>query len=105
MSKYNFFDYYVGPRGPHLANLTQYSRTKEDNKGNKSIHARSGNYTGKQYAQDKNGNQLPICAPRNPNRKGTLAKASARLDIRRRVHAALSPSAAIAYRQPGSMKW
>jgi hypothetical protein len=44
------------------------------------------------------GHNGPICAPRNPNRKGKLAKASAELDRRRRDVNATH------YRAPGSMQ-
>ncbi len=40
MAKYNFFENYQGPRGPHLNFLTHYSRSREhrETKFDTSIH-------------------------------------------------------------------
>lgn len=59
------------------------------------------------HPSGKRGNNVgvngPICAPRNPNKKGKLAKASSELDRRRRTHAGQKHTTA-GFRQPGSMK-
>ena len=48
------------------------------------------------------------CTPRNPNRKGTLAKASNELNRRRVAHQVTVNSlrdGGISFKKPGSMKW
>lgn len=47
--------------------------------------------------------ETPICAKRNPNRNGKLAKASKELDRRRRYHSLLKDSSG--HRMPGSMQY
>jgi hypothetical protein len=53
---------------------------------------------------DKQGKNLPITAPRNPNRRGHLARASAALNARRVAYESIKLADQVAYRKPGSMK-
>lgn len=50
-------------------------------------------------------NVKSTCAPRNPNRKGHLAKAEAGRASRRKAYASSSSSFQAASKNPGSMKW
>ena len=65
-----------------------------------SIHPRNWKSTG-------NGETKNTCAPRNPKRRGKLARKQARLLARRLAHSAtlksLPSNAALAYKTPGSM--
>lgn len=93
MAKNIFRAKYKGPMGKHLSNLTQTSLTgsyEEDKQ--RSIHPGSG--------KPKN-----TCAPRNPNRKGKLAKASKELDRRRRIFGAMAPADQACETAPGSMNY
>lgn len=79
---------YVGPRGPHLACLTQFSRTGERKE------------RGSMRADRPRPDDAPKAKPYKG--KGKLAKASAALDIRRREHSMIKD--ATGFRAPGSMK-
>lgn len=102
MSKKNIFNAnYVGPSGRHLSCLTHTSMfgSYEDDK-QESIHSNSGRPSSRGKRRYSEGS---ICAPRNPNRKGYLAKASKDLDRRRRDHSMVPAKDTAAYKTPGSM--
>lgn len=94
-SKARFMSRYVGPSGPHLSCLTETSLNgtyKDENQ--RSIHFL--------HRGDKGKN---TCAPRNPARKGKLAKRSAELDRRIREYGAQQPADQAATKKPGSMNY
>lgn len=91
MSRKNIFKMkYAGPSGAHLACLTETSMYGEckNEAHQSSIHPTGRhNNLNKKMEKDKKGNNLPITAPRNPNRKGFLARAHKALDRNRRATA------------------